>query len=69
MRNVSARMAKASYDYNRNVFINCPFDNEYNYIFEALVFAVFECGLRPRCALEVSDANEVSLREDRAYHK
>lgn len=38
--------------YENNVFINCPFDAEYRPIFEALVFAVFDCGFVPRCAYE-----------------
>jgi hypothetical protein len=54
-------MAKAIGGYDENVFINCPFDTEYKPLFEALTFAVFECGLRPRCALEVSDAADVRI--------
>ncbi len=38
--------------YENSVFINCPFDAEYRPIFEALVFAVFDCGFVPRCAYE-----------------
>jgi hypothetical protein len=48
-------------EYDQNVFINCPFDDEYRAIFHALVFAIFECGLRPRCALEVQDAGDVRI--------
>ncbi|HUB45862.1 MAG TPA: hypothetical protein VMB73_12820 [Acetobacteraceae bacterium] len=48
-------------DYDQNVFINCPFDGDYQPIFKALVFATFECGLRPRCALEIYDAGEVRI--------
>jgi len=47
----------------RIFFINCPFDDEYRPIFDALVFATFECGLRPRCGLEVYDAGEVRIEE------
>lgn len=43
------------------VFINCPFDDHYKPIFDALVFAVFECGFRPRSALELVDGGEVRL--------
>jgi hypothetical protein len=42
--------------YNDNVFINSPFDPDYKPLFEAIVFAVHDCGFVPRCALEVSDA-------------
>lgn len=49
--------------YDQNLFINCPFDNDYWPIFQALVFATFECGLRPRCSLEVYDAGEVRIEK------
>ena len=52
-------MAAASYDYS--VFINCPFDPEYQEIFRALVFTVHDCGFLARCALEVDDGGEVRI--------
>ncbi len=39
-------------NYARDVFINCPFDKDYRPLRDAVVFAVFACRLRPRCALE-----------------
>ena len=56
-------MAKTPADYDQNVFINCPFDDIYRPLFNALVYAAFECGLRPRCALEVYDAGEVRIQK------
>jgi hypothetical protein len=50
-------------EYDQNVFINCPFDDSYVSLFRGLIFAVFECGLRPRCALEVYDAGEVRIEK------
>ena len=50
-------------DYSTSVFINCPFDNQYKALFEAVVFAVAECGFQPRCALEVEDASEVRIEK------
>jgi hypothetical protein len=50
-------------DYDKNVFINCPFDDRYLPLFRALIFAVFECGLVPRCAQEVYDAGEVRIEK------
>lgn len=47
--------------YERNVFINCPFDSRYRPIFHALVFAVFDCGFVARSALEVEDGGEVRI--------
>jgi hypothetical protein len=52
-------MAQNKYD--KRVFINCPFDAQYKPLFEAIVFAVFDCGMRPRCALEIDDASEVRI--------
>ncbi len=50
-------------DYTKGVFLNCPFDNEYAPLFQAITFAVFDCGFRPRCALEVDDASEVRFEK------
>lgn len=47
--------------YHKWVFINCPFDEHYKPLFEAIVFAVADCGLRPRCALELDDSSEVRI--------
>jgi hypothetical protein len=44
-----------------NVFINCPFDGEYEPLLRALVYALQACGFRPRSALEVDDGSEVRL--------
>jgi hypothetical protein len=52
-----------SADYEKSVFINCPFDDSYLPLFRALIFAVFECGLIPRCAQEVYDAGEVRIEK------
>lgn len=54
-------MAAAAYGYN--VFINCPFDEPYRTLFEALVFAVHDCGYIARCALEIDDASEVRIEK------
>ena len=50
---------------NREVFINCPFDDGYSDIFEAILFAIYFCGCKPRCALEVDDGSQVRL--DKIY--
>jgi hypothetical protein len=49
----------------RDVFINCPFDDEFAEGFRALVFAVRACGFRARCAREVDDGSETRL--DKIY--
>ncbi len=48
---------------SRDVFINCPFDNAYQPIFRAVLFAVDYLGFVARCALEVDDASEVRLEK------
>jgi hypothetical protein len=47
------------------VFINCPFDDEYRTLFRAIVFTILDCGLVPRCALEFEDAD---IRLNRIIH-
>jgi hypothetical protein len=41
---------------NKSVFMNCPFDDDYNVFFDALCFAIQICGFLPRCALEQVDS-------------
>lgn len=50
-------------DFEKNVFINCPFDDSYNPLFEAVVFAVHDIGFRPRCAREASNAWQFRLNK------
>jgi len=52
-----------SLGYNLNVFINCPFDDGYNAIFEAIVFTICDCGFTPRCAKEREDSSEVRIQK------
>lgn len=56
-------MRRLDAEYDRNVFINCPFDSEYAPIFEAIVFAVHDAGFRPKCARERLDSSEVRLQK------
>ena len=50
-------------DYDRNVFINCPFDAEYAPIFEAIVFSVHYAGFRAKCAREKLDSSQVRVQK------
>jgi hypothetical protein len=50
-------------EYARNVFINCPFDDEYAPIFEAVVFTIQACGFRPICARSRVNSSEVRLHK------
>src|SRR5437763_461040 len=49
--------------YERNVFINCPFDDEYTPIFEAIVFTIQACGFRPICARSRLNSSDVRLQK------
>lgn len=49
--------------YAENVFINCPFDGEYQALLEALVFAVYDCGFVARSAQEIDDAGQVRIEK------
>lgn len=55
--------------YDTNVFINCPFDSAYRPLFEAVTFAVYDCGFYPRCALEVDDSSQVRIEKINAIIK
>ena len=48
-------------NYTNQVFINCPFDDEYAELFRAIVFTIHDCGFIPRCSLEIDDATEIRL--------
>ncbi|MBF4366283.1 hypothetical protein, partial [Vibrio anguillarum] len=45
-------------DYEKSVFINCPFEPQYEPIFDAILFTIYKCGYKPRCALEHDDAGQ-----------
>ena len=46
-----------------SVFINCPFDSDYNDFFNAIVFTVYRCGFYPRCAKEEDDALDTRINK------
>ncbi len=50
-----------TYEYTSSVFINCPFDNDYRPMLYAMTFTVYDCGYRPRCALELDDGGQVRI--------
>lgn len=49
--------------YAENVFINCPFDDEYYELLYATVFTVFDCGYVAHCALEEDDGGDVRIEK------
>lgn len=49
--------------YEQNVFINCPFDDDYAPLFESIVFAINDAGFRPKCARERLDSSQIRLQK------
>jgi hypothetical protein len=47
--------------YPDSVFLNVPFDKKYARLFDALVFAVHDCGFIARSALEVDDSGQARV--------
>lgn len=50
-------------DFTRNVFVNCPFDDDYRPLFIAILFVVKKLGLTPRYALERNDSGEIRIHK------
>ncbi|EAQ30603.1 hypothetical protein NAP1_07485 [Erythrobacter sp. NAP1] len=48
---------------SRQVFINCPFDDDYLPMFRAIVFSVMACGFIPRSARELDDNGEPRIEK------
>ena len=51
--------------YESSVFINCPYDDEYEPLSDALIFCVHDCGFIARSALELDDGAQVRI--DKIY--
>ena len=47
--------------FEKSVFINCPFDDEYSPILQAILFCVVYLGFEPRSALESQDSAETRI--------
>ena len=50
-----------SEDYDRSVFINCPFSSDYAEFLNVYMFAVLYCNFRPRCAREFGNGANYRL--------
>ncbi|MES2410274.1 MAG: hypothetical protein V4535_02390 [Bacteroidota bacterium] len=48
-------------NFEKNVFINCPFDEDYNPLLKVLFFTITKIGLNVRIALERNNSGEVRL--------
>jgi hypothetical protein len=48
-------------DYEHSVFFNCPFDDDYKALSDAIIFAIHDCGYIARSARESRDGSEVRI--------
>ena len=55
------RTRKIPPDFRKNVFINCPFDDDYLWLFRAIAFTTHVLGFNLRCALEESNAGNTRI--------
>jgi hypothetical protein len=56
-------MALSTSKFERYVFINCPFDDDYMPMLRVLIFTVIQCGFIPRIATERADSGEVRIKK------
>lgn len=56
-------MSIPTIEFDKCVFINCPFDEDYLPLLRVLIFTVIQCGFIPRIATERSDSGEVRLKK------
>jgi hypothetical protein len=49
--------------YKNSVFLNVPFDIRYKHLFDAAVFAIYDCGFVVRCAREDEDSSEIRVEK------
>jgi hypothetical protein len=50
-------------DFEKNVFINCPFDDDFRQLLIGIIFTVMYFGFKPRLALERSDSAESRIEK------
>lgn len=53
----------ANQKYRLSVFVNCPFDNRYRKLFQAIIFTIYDCSFIARSALEEDDASANRLEK------
>lgn len=49
--------------FGKSVFINCPFDKDYEPILQAILFCVVYLGFEPRTATESNDSGSIRLNK------
>lgn len=49
--------------FDKNVFVNCPFDQDYRRLLQPLLFTIIYLGFKPRIALEESDSGTPRIQK------
>lgn len=49
--------------YATSIFLNVPFDSRYRSLFDALIFAIYDCGFVARSAFETDDGTQVRMEK------
>jgi len=49
--------------FNKNVFINCPFDRNYNSLLKPILFTIIYFGFTPQIASETTDSGEQRINK------
>lgn len=49
--------------FDKNIFINCPFDDDYIPLLKPLLFIIKKIGFNPRISLERNDSGEIRLHK------
>ena len=49
--------------FNKNVFINCPFDSKYDLILRSILFTIIYLGFTPQIASQMSDSGEQRINK------
>lgn len=52
-----------SHEYSKNIFINCPFDDEYREIFLGILFTTIYLKYTPRLALDSTDSGQIRINK------
>jgi hypothetical protein len=50
-------------DFDKNVFINCPFDDDYRQILLGIIFTILYFGYKPRLSTERADSAETRIQK------
>jgi len=49
--------------FNKNIFINCPFDSKYNSLLKPILFAIIYFGFTPQIASQTADSGEQRINK------